>query len=208
MSTENSWDLYFHQPRLDVPAPFSDKNPFARRLRHHSDYSTLPLKRVRGHIARYFSPNETVIREESDLLARYNINPAQTISVCFRGTDKSTEIALEDPQVYLDAARTTMKKHPRTRVLVQTDQAQVRDFLLKEIGERAFFIEEMPVTYSSQAIHDVISPEAQISFGRTLLATVLIMSRSRHLITHTGNMALWTVLFRQNMRNVTQLGHS
>jgi hypothetical protein len=101
-----------------------------------------------------------------------------------------------------------MKKYPRMRVLVQTDQAQVRDFLLEEIGERAFFIEEMPVTYSSQAIHDVISPEAQISFGQTLLATVLIMSKTRHLITHTGNMALWTILYRGNLRKVTQLGRT
>ena len=205
---ENPWDFYFNQPRQEIPAVFADKNPFGRRLRHHSDYSTLPLKRVRSHIARYFSPVEEVKRREANLLAKYGIDPGRTITVCYRGTDKGTELALEDPEAYLDATRALVRRRPRCRVLVQTDQTQVRDFLVNSLGERAFYIDEMPVTETQTAIHHVITPEQQVSFGQTLLATVLIMANTRHLITHTGNMALWTVLYRGNVRGVTQLGLS
>ncbi len=126
--------------------------------------------------------------------------------MCYRGTDKGTEITLESPEMYAEAAHAVLKRNPRYRVLVQTDQAQVRDFLAEELGERAFFIYEMPVTDTDNAIHNVIAPGDQISFGQTLLATVLIMAKTRHLITHTGNMALWTVLHRGGTRRTMQLG--
>ena len=203
---ENPWDFYFRQPRQEISATYSDKNPFGRRLRHHSDYSTLPLKRVRGHISRYFSPADEVKRREANLLAKYDIDPSRTITVCYRGTDKGTELALEDPEVYLDASRALLKRRPRSRVLVQTDQAQVRDFLVSSLGERAFYIDEMPVTETETAIHQIITPEQQVSFGQTLLATVLVMASTKHLITHTGNMALWTVLYREHTKRVLQLG--
>ncbi len=203
---ENPWDLYFTQPRLTIPAPFSAKNPFGRRLRHHSDYSTLPLKRVTAHLQRYFSPSSEVHAVMQSLLATYDIDVTKTITVCYRGTDKSTEIPVEKPEAYADATLAIARKNPRYRILVQTDQAQVRDFLCDTLGSQAFFIDEMPVTESSDAIHNVITPEQQVSFGRTLLATVLIMAKTRHLITHTGNMALWTVLYRGNSRRLTQLG--
>lgn len=203
---KNPWDFYFRQPREDISAPFSEKNPFGRRLRHHSDYTTLPLKRVRQHMARYFYPGDEVKRIEAELVAKYAIKPSRTITVCYRGTDKGTEIAIADPEVYLEKTRALLKRHPRSRVLVQTDQSQVRDFLMNNLGDCAFYIDEMPVTETSTAIHQVINQHQQVSFGQTLLAAVLIMASTKHLVTHTGNMALWTVLYRGHVRGVTQLG--
>lgn len=45
-------------------------------------------------------------------------------------------------------------------------------------------------------IHQTIPPGQQVAFGQTLLATVLLMAQSIYVITQTGNMALWTALFR------------
>jgi hypothetical protein len=54
------------------------------------------------------------------------------------------------------------KKHADLRVLVQTDRKQVRDYFLSEIGPAAFYIEEMPVTCSSSAMHIATEKQFQI----------------------------------------------
>lgn len=203
---ENPWDYYFLQPQVTVSAPYSKKNPFGRRLRHHSDYRTLPVWRVRRHLKRYFTPSEEVLQRRMELVSRHSIDPRKTIAVCYRGTDKATEIELAPPREYLEAVQQILRKKPGYRVLVQTDQAQVRDYLMNELGDLAFYLPEMPVTESDSVIHAVIPRDQQVDFGQTLLATVLIMAETKYLVTHTGNMALWTVLFRGNTKRTIQLG--
>lgn len=200
------WEHYFLPPQVHISAPYSHKNPFGRRLRHHRRYSVLSIWRVRRHLRRYFTPSEAVVNRRNELMARHRIKPRKTITVCYRGTDKGIEITLAPPSEYLEATKRILLQKPGYRVLVQTDQAQVRDYLMTELGDRAFFLPEMPVTESNRVIHKLIPAEDKVDFGQTLLATVLIMAKTKYLVTHTGNMALWTVLFRGSTRRTVQLG--
>ena len=205
-SSENPWDFFFQQPLARARVRYSPKNVFARRLRHHWDYSTLRLKDARPYLRRYFSPSPAVLKTMADLVTRHKIVPRQTIVVNYRGTDKHKELEVEQPEVFFREVLAILAKNPRYRVLVQTDQQQVRDYLVSEIGDRAFFLPELPVTLSSTVIHSQLPADEQIRFGQHMLATVLIMAQSRFLVTHTGNVALWTVLYRGNTTRVTQLG--
>lgn len=202
----NPWLHFFSPPDVSKPAHFSEKNPFGRRLRHHSDYSTLPIKRAQPYIQRYFQPSPEVYRKKTDLISKYSVRPEKTITLWYRGTDKGSEIDLDSPEKYLEQAQSILRRNPLLRVHIQTDQEQVRSFLATELGDRGFFFTELPVSSADEGIHFTTPAEEQIQSGQDLLAAVLIASSSRHLITHTGNVALWTVLYRGNTRRTIQLG--
>lgn len=111
-------------------------------------------------------------------------------------------IPVED---YLLEAEDLLAQNPGMRVLVQTDQKQVRDHLLEALGAKAFALDELPVTEGNTAIHLCLEHGKQ-AFADHLLAVNLIMAKSQWVITHTGNVAFWTVLFRGHSDRVVQMG--
>jgi len=202
----NPWLHFFSPPITSVSANYSKKNPFGRRLRHHSDYSTLPISRAKPYIQRYFQPSPEVVRRKEELIRAYGVEPNNTVTLWYRGTDKATEIALDPPERYLHEARKLLKRSSKLRVHIQTDQHQMQSFLQSELGDRGFVFEEIPVSRTAEGIHFTTPLDKQVQSGQDILATVLIASMSRHLITHTGNVALWTVLYRGSTKRTTQLG--
>ena len=202
----NPWLHYFSPPNPATKARYSTKNPFGRRLRHHSNYDELPLFRAKPYIRRYFQPSPAVVYKKDDLVRTYAVDPTRTITLWYRGTDKGSEIALDSPEKYLDEVKKILHRRPRLRVHVQTDQEQVQKFFLSELGDRAFYFSELPVSKTGEGIHFTTPIDEQIQAGQNMLATVLIASQSRYLITHTGNVALWTVLYRGTTKKTLQLG--
>lgn len=96
-----------------------------------------------------------------------------------------------------------LEQNPNMKVMVQTDQEQILNYFRKNLGSKCFNIEELPVTSGTKGIHKLITND-KLSFGMNMLAAVIIMSRCKYLITHTGNVAYWTLLYRGNFNNVTQ----
>ena len=180
--------------------------PFVPRFNYHGFYEDLHFKKLNTYIHNYFEPSFLVQSRIQQFFEKYHICPDKTIGVCYRGTDKVSEVPSISPIRYLSEVQTLLKKHNDLRVLVQTDQKQVRDYFLSEIGPAAFYIEEMPVTCSSSAMH--ITTEKTISnfeLGINLLAAVKILAQCEYLVSHTGNVSLWIFLYRGSARNCRQL---
>ena len=179
---------------------------FVPRFNYHGFYEDLHFKKLNAYISNYFNPSSLVENRIQQFFDKYRICPNKTIGVCYRGTDKVIEVAAISPLRYVSEVKKLLKKHSDFRVLVQTDQKQVRDYFLSEIGSAAFYIEEMPVTCSSSAMH--IATEKTISnfeLGINLLAAVKILAQCKYLVSHTGNVSLWILLYRGSARNCCQL---
>lgn len=201
----DAWPLFF-EIQSQIRIPKSARNPFARRRRNHSVYSDLPIYRARKHLLKFFCPSQEVLQKKRQVVRNYSINPKNTLVICYRGTDKRIEIPPEPIEDYIAEARKILKKRPNLRVMVQTDQEQVRKRLMAEFGDSAFSIDEMPTTAGDTVIHKLIHEDQKADFGQLLLATVLIMASSQYVISHTGNMSLWIALFRGNTRRFVQMG--
>jgi hypothetical protein len=180
--------------RKDLPIPA-----------HHGDYRCLDLESLKPFLEAYFKPLERIDQLAQKLMQKYAINPEKTSIVCYRGTDKSREVPPVPAEEYLLEAEDILEQHPGFRVLVQTDQKQIRDHLLESLGEKAFAVDELPVTEGDAAIHFCLDHGRQ-DFADHLLAINLIMAKSCWVITHTGNVAFWTVLLRGHCERVVQFG--
>ena len=201
-SRENLFNDYF-RPKNRSQAK---RMQFVPRFNAHGFYEDLHFKKLNAYVHNYFNPSSLVKSRIQQFFEKYRICPDRTIGVCYRGTDKVFEVRAISPSRYLSEVKKLLKKHTDLRVLVQTDQKQVRDYLLSEIGPAAFHIEEMPVTCSSSAMH--ITTEKTISnfeLGINLLAAVKILAQCKYVVSHTGNVSLWIFLYRGSARNCCQL---
>ena len=201
---DNVWHRFFKAPRKNLEVLYKDDNHFSNHLFHHDSYEELNHESVKDLLAKYFEPSAECINRSQEFKDRYAIDLDQTIVICYRGTDKHTEVTPSPIEKYIEIAKIALLLRPECRVLVQTDQKQIRDRLMAEFGDKAFYIDEMPVTETDVVMHKVLSKD-KAEFGVNLLAAVLLMSQCRYLITHTGNVAYWTVLLRGHSDRLIQL---
>jgi hypothetical protein len=144
---------------------------------------------------------------QSALIAKYKFDPAKIIAVVYRGTDKYQEVKLASPQLYLNKAKALLQENPDFKVLIQTDQKQVRDLFLDRLGNQCLSFEEMSVTEGKVGLH-LLDEDClclnKFEFGKTILAVTHLIAKCKFIVNHTGNMALWICLFRGSASNMFQ----
>jgi len=157
-------------------------------------------------VKRFFGPSDVVSERKNQLLNKYRINPSETISVLYRGTDKYTEVRLGSPQAYLQAVQQVLQQTNAKRVLVQTDQTQVLNFFKQELGNMVIHFEETPTTSGKEAMNTVMENEGNdtMDWMQWFDAALRVVSECAFVVNHTGNCGLWMNLYRGNTTNVFQ----
>lgn len=177
------------------------------RQDHHGHYREYPFAAYNLIVQRYFSLNDAVLRIAADLRDKYRLEPSKTIAVCYRGTDKHKEVKLAEPEAFLAQTEAVLQTHPHHRVLIQTDQQQVRSRFTEHFGDRCFYFDEMPVTEKAAGIHlretDLLGSN-RFEHAMHLLAVTYQVSQCDIIVNHTGNVASWICLFRGSARRVHQ----
>lgn len=197
------WERFFAPPRLPVP----DGDPAA-------DLGGLPwsvndrvrrrdLTTARPFVAAWFRPSDAVRTRAAELAERHDVEPSRTVGVWVRATDKARELRLPDIDRYARAVRRALARRDVDRVLVQSDQAQVRDALMDRFGVAAVCFDELPVTTTAEGLHFQALPGRETHVF-DLLASVVLLSTCRNLVLHRGNGAYWTVRFREGLQGVAQ----
>ena len=193
-------DLFIKKERSEVRRLMSLGPQKNQHFDHHSDFhdiyeNHLGASWVKALFSAYFTPHQSII-DLADLFDRkYHISSAPTIAVCYRGTDKHTEVQPTPISTYFQAVNDQLSAIKDANILIQTDQAQIRDQFMHEYGNRCKFIEELPATYGGKVLHldHAICGDRDL-FARKLCAMCLVVSRCSALITHTGNVGLFLAL--------------
>lgn len=198
-------DLYPCYFRTD-PNRVISVNPPVLRHDHHGLYRDYDFGSLTPFIRKYFNLRDDLIECQHKLVEKYRIDTGNTIAIHYRGTDKYRETRLADPNDYLAAAEDALNENPDSRILIQTDQHQVRELFLRHFRDRCFYLEELPAVTGRRPVHGRLRrlPINRFELGKMTLLITHLMSRCRTLITHTGNMAAWTCLFRGNANRVLQ----
>jgi hypothetical protein len=204
--TEQETDLYPFYFKIDHGKPASTNGRLSKP-NHHEVYRIINFDSYTPIVQKYFGLSDPVYSCYKFFLKKYHIDLAKTVAVVYRGTDKYKEVKLAEPNLYLRKAEQILKSDPSLRVLIQTDQKQVRDLFMDHFGDKCFFLEEMPVTEGQKVLHMVDQDALGVDkceFGKTLLAATYLLSRCRFVVNHTGNMAFWICLFRGNSDDLFQ----
>lgn len=144
---------------------------------HHGLYSRLDHGMLASFIDAYFCPEDAIEELARGFASEYKFDHENLLTIYYRGTDKGDEVELVPAANYLLEARAILERESGLRVMVRTDQRQVRDYLLYELGDLAFALDELPVTDGKLGIHQGIVHDKQ-GYASKILAAVLVMARS------------------------------
>lgn len=181
---------------VDIPIPDSNKCQFD--LYRFDVYNKIK--------DRFFGPSDLILERKNILIDKYKFDPQKTISVLYRGTDKSTELQLGSPTEYLKVVKNILKDNPNFKVLLQTDQTQVIQYFYDQLGDILITFEETPSTASNKVIWSLMeqSGKDSIDWSQWFDAALRCVSDCKYLVNHTGNVAFFANLYRGNVNKVYQ----
>lgn len=199
----NSWSVFFQQPSAVIDQP--EANDYLATLHHHDNYGALLFGAFEPFVRHYFSPSTTVLRRVTFFRDKYALNSQKLIAVNIRGTDKHTEVPPAPVERYLELAVRAKNKVRSSRVLLVTDQAQFIEPFRTEFGDQLVVLDELPTTTTNDSIHPSLKVRDRQRFGVNFLSAIRIIAGAKSVITHTGNGAFWTALFRGHTTGLVQL---
>jgi len=199
-------DIYFDFHKINdeidldlfVDIPFPDSNKCQFDLYRFDVYNKIK--------DRFFGPSDLILERKNILIDKYKFDPQKTISVLYRGTDKSTELQLGSPTEYLKVVKNILKDNPNFKVLLQTDQTQVIQYFYDQLGDILITFEETPSTASNKVIWSLMeqSGKDSIDWSQWFDAALRCVSDCKYLVNHTGNVAFFANLYRGNVNKVYQ----
>ena len=162
------------------------------REEQFSDYKLLNFKVIKPFINKWFSPSEQILQLTQYLERRYNLDYENLAVFYYRGTDKHTETNLCNYDIFIDKAKQVRFNNPNVKFLIVSDEIELIN-LFKGIFPDTIVFDELLQNMERSFLH-----------SQLMLATVLIMSKAKHIICTSGNVSLWIILFRGHNNNIHQ----
>jgi hypothetical protein len=203
----DNWTKFFKSPQhesLTITSTSVDPNETKVHDWWSRDYKTLPLNLVRNTVVTYFTESSEVCKKKETFLAQYGIRPHDTIGVHYRGTDKAIEIGTPSLQDFVHETRLSIEGITNPQILLLTDEPLAQKVFRETFPDSVILIEELEAPGGTVGAHILDSKEVETR-AQIFLAILLIIAQSKKVVTHTGNGALWEVLFRGRVDEVSQI---
>jgi hypothetical protein len=155
-------------------------------------------------IDQYFSPSNEVLEFKNEIIEKYNLDLQKTISVCFRGNDKSTETNLPSYDEIGNKVIEAKNLYPDHKILVQTDEVGFDNYMLSKFPDCIILNETKKISNSRTAVQYTIGKGNRVLSAQKFLSIMYILSESSVVILNSGNVSLWISLFRKNSDNLYQ----
>lgn len=168
------------------------------------DYRTIQFDKVQPYLKKYFMPSAIVRNRVNAFVDKYEIDFDNTCAVFYRGNDKSRETQIASYSEFINQAKDIKSQNPNTIFLVQTDEAEFLDAFLA-VFPNSKYISEIPrISKQDTWVTEKIPYSDRPAFGVDFFSSVLIISKCKYLLTHSGNCGLWSVLYRGSFDGVRQ----
>jgi hypothetical protein len=205
---DENMDMYHHffninetiEINFDEPliVPFSPDD-------HHSIYSEKYVKFYKPFFEKYFNLNKSILEKIDFLMDKYSLD-GDRISVIYRDSDKWTDFGgfnYVSAGAYMRKLREVIEKDGVCKILIQSENNGV----VKTFGEGfgAIFLNETSLNESSDYYPPIPkNKEKIVEWCEFYIASLWIHSKSKHVITYTGNSSFFVYLVRQTTKNFSQ----
>ena len=171
--------------------------------RQFSDYSKLDYNLI-PFIKKYFSPSSEIITIIQNIETKYNINYNDICVLFYRGNDKNRETKICNYNEYIDKANMILDKNPNVKFLIQSDETEFIETILKTFPSSFYFIDEIRHVKKCDSTVDILLKNTNYIYSKYYLAITIIMSKCRYIICGSGNCSMWIIFYRENSENVYQ----
>lgn len=176
---------------------------------HHNwqfeDFKTLDPSYIKPFIKKYFYPSKYIFQIARNFQQEYNIDFEKTTAVFYRGTDKVIETNIGTYEHFLKKTEEILKKNPDQFLLIQCDEQEFLD-LFYEKFPNVFHIKKIPRGRKNEKIcvDRIVKGSDKFDLASNFFATILLISKCKNIITHSGNGSSWVHLYRGNSENMHQ----
>jgi hypothetical protein len=204
----NNWKSFFQTPTQENSPEFvlPEGKTYPKDIHDWwgRDYAGVPFKDVLDAVGLIFRLSPKVVKLSDGFVEKYGINLEETIGVHYRGTDKQTEIETPSLAEFISQTRQFMQQMTNPKILLLTDEPAVAIGFEAAFPKAVITITELATPGGSIGAHilDSKNPEVQ---GQIFLAILSLVSKCKKVVTHTGNGALWEVLFRESTEGLKQV---
>ena len=192
---------------LDLLRPIPAFGARGRYSPNSMAYKSLDHAAITYFVDRYFTPSASVRALQAHWASKYDVEIGSAVVVCYRGTDKVTEVKPASFEDYADQIG-RMAGASAVDIIVQTDQKQFLEFIGDRFPGRVKFIDDIPMTTGTTVIHNLdLTDEFGLTrrdFGLRLFAMAAWLSQARWLLTSSGNVGFWLALLRGHSRGLYQ----
>jgi hypothetical protein len=198
---------------INIPIQYIKNIPIDYWNYQLTNYKLYDYLSVCPFVKKYFSPSLEIRNIQKDLLNDYNIQTNNCIAIYYRGTDKINETKIGDFNIYLDklnevlsinnATNENKTNENKMQVFIQTDSGPFLDFMKQNYPDIIYF-RNNKTSYTNGGIHYESSKSENHRDAKYLLASLLIISNCKYIICSSGNVSLWSLLYRGNANNVYQ----
>jgi hypothetical protein len=204
----NNWRSYFQTPMQiqSSQLALADGEVYPNDIHDWwgKDYAAIPFKAVKETVDLFFSLSPKVVKISDGFVEKYGINLDETIGVHYRGTDKQTEIDTPSLTEFISQTRQFMQEMANPKILLLTDEPEVIVGFEGAFPKAVITINELAAPGGPIGAHILDSKEPEVQ-GQIFLAILSLVSKCKKVVTHTGNGALWEVLFRGSTEGLKQI---
>lgn len=172
---------------------------------HHSIYSESSCNMFTPFFLRYFNPSLNIVEKITILMNKYHFISGRAISVVYRDTDKWTDFGCFNhisPALFRKIARELKESDENLKVWIQTENLGVRDEFKNSLN--AGFFEETLVSNTSKTPLFLHLDSNKLEWSEFYVASLILISQSKYLITYTGNSSFFLYLCRGTTKNLYQ----
>lgn len=200
---------YYYDATTEKNHPITVQAPVTIRMDcmaiQFDSYRNLDFENINPFVQKYFTPSSVVTAMVKNMVEKYKLNFENLCSVFFRGNDKQNEMKIPSYQAFIDKAHEIKNKNPNIKFVVQPDENEFLNEFLLHFPDSIYFEETPMLKKSNTAMFFELPIPLRAEYGMKFFAAVLILSKCAHVITHSGNGALWLALYRNNVANLHQI---
>ena len=166
------------------------KKEFKNVEAQFSNYKHINFESILPFFQHYFSPSPQIMEVLNHLERKYCLDYSNLCTVYYRGTDKHMETNLASFEEFILKALQIKTRAPGIKFLLETDSHEFRNLFLSKFPDSIYFSE---VDNVNPFVHSIY-----------LLASVIAMSKTKIVVSSSGNVSLWTALYRGSADNIIQ----
>lgn len=169
-------------------------------------YNKLDFINICPILNKYFKPCERIIKTIDSIIKKYDICYDNCIALYYRGTDKISETKIDSFESFYKKLYEIINiiKNENIKILIQTDTSQFLDYIKSKNINNLIIVEEIKSSYTDKGVHNEKTKLENYNDITYLLSTMLIISKCKYVICSSGNVSIFTIMYRGNSKNVYQ----
>jgi hypothetical protein len=204
---DNIFKICFNEKEIIIP--YINNVTYSKTIfeNQFSDYKLLNYDQITPFIKKYYNPTDIIINFKKLLLSNYNINISNEhlCGIFYRGNDKVKETQKPPYNEIVNKANELKSKNENIQFIVQTDEKEFLDYFLSKFPNSINFKETPTIHSSMTTVAKAFEYNAnKIFILGYYLASILIFSELKQIITTSGNGEMFMCFFRGNAEGVHQ----